>query len=114
MNSIELLRTLVAFDTTSRNSNLALVDWAVCLLERAGARIRLTYDDAHIKANVLASFGPERLIWGSDWPVVTLRADYDRWFDTASALLAGLTEPQRLAIFGGTARRIYLSHRGRD
>jgi acetylornithine deacetylase len=59
MNSIELLRTLVAFDTTSRNSNLALVDWAVCLLERAGARIRLTYDDARTKANVLASFGPD-------------------------------------------------------
>jgi L-fuconolactonase len=67
-----------------------------------------------IVEHLLASFGPERLIWGSDWPVVTLRADYDRWFDTASALLAGLTEPQRLAIFGGTARRIYLSHRGRD
>jgi L-fuconolactonase len=64
--------------------------------------------------HLLARFGPERMIWGSDWPVVTLRADYGRWFDTASALLADLTEPQRDAIFGGTARRIYLSHRGRD
>jgi acetylornithine deacetylase len=55
---IDRLRTLVAFDTTSRNSNLDLVDWVVHLLDAAGARIRLTYDDTRAKANVLASFGP--------------------------------------------------------
>jgi acetylornithine deacetylase len=59
MLAIDRLRTLVAFDTTSRNSNLALVDWVVRLLDEAGARIRLTYDDARAKANVLASFGPD-------------------------------------------------------
>jgi acetylornithine deacetylase len=58
MTTIELLAKLVAFDTSSRNSNLALVAWMVPLLERAGARIGLSYDDARSKANVLASFGP--------------------------------------------------------
>jgi acetylornithine deacetylase len=59
MRSVDLLRELVAFDTTSRNSNLALVRWACAQLEAAGARIRLTHDDSGEKANVLASFGPE-------------------------------------------------------
>src|SRR6266705_7095391 len=59
MTAIDLLRKLVAFDTTSRNSNLELVDWVIPLLEGAGARIRLTHDDPRTKANVLASFGPD-------------------------------------------------------
>jgi acetylornithine deacetylase len=56
---VELLRTLVAFDTTSRNSNLALVRWAVARLTDAGARISLTHDATGTKANVLACFGPD-------------------------------------------------------
>lgn len=63
--------------------------------------------------HLLRNFGPERLIWGSDWPVVTLRADYARWYETAEGLLAALPASQRDAIFGGNARRLYLSHRGR-
>lgn len=63
--------------------------------------------------HLLASFGPDRLIFGSDWPVVTLRADYSRWFETATALLSGCSESERAAIFGGTAQRVYLSRRGR-
>ena len=59
MRAVDLLRELVAFDTTSRNSNLAMVRWACARLEAAGARIRLTHDDAGEKSNVLASFGPE-------------------------------------------------------
>jgi len=56
--AIDRLRTLVSFDSTSRNSNLDLVNWAVPLLEQAGARIRLSYDEKRSKANILASFGP--------------------------------------------------------
>jgi acetylornithine deacetylase len=59
MTPVALLETLVAFDTTSRNSNLALVEWVMPQLAAAGARIRLTHDDARAKANVLASFGPD-------------------------------------------------------
>ncbi len=64
--------------------------------------------------HLLAAFGPGRLIWGSDWPVVTLRASYAQWFGAADALLAGLPGPQREAILGGNARRLYLSQRGRQ
>jgi acetylornithine deacetylase len=59
MTTIALLARLVAFDTSSRNSNLPLVEWLLPQLAEAGARIRLTHDDARSKANVLASFGPD-------------------------------------------------------
>lgn len=63
--------------------------------------------------HLLACFGPRRLLWGSDWPVVTLRASYERWFETARNLTATLSESDRAAIFGGNAARIYLANRGR-
>jgi len=63
--------------------------------------------------HLLATFGPERLIFGSDWPVVTLRASYAQWLATAEILLADLTEAQRAAVFGGNAAKLYLSQRGR-
>jgi L-fuconolactonase len=63
--------------------------------------------------HLLAVFGPERLIFGSDWPVLTLRAGYADWLTAAEALLAGCSPAERAAIFGGNARRLYLSHRGR-
>ena len=63
--------------------------------------------------HLLAVFGPDRLIFGSDWPVCTLAADYSAWHDAARALTAHLPAPQQDAIFGGNAARIYLLHRGR-
>ncbi len=59
MNSIDLTSKLISFDTTSRGSNLALIDFAQDLLERNGARCRRTHDAAGIKANLFASFGPD-------------------------------------------------------
>ena len=56
--SLALVERLVAFDTTSRNSNLALIDFAAELLEAAGARCRRSYDAARTKANLFATFGP--------------------------------------------------------
>ena len=60
MNSIETLRTLVGFDTTSRLSNLALIEWTANYLETQRARLRFTYNDEKPKTNLLASFGPNR------------------------------------------------------
>ncbi|WP_100959448.1 acetylornithine deacetylase [Bosea sp. FBZP-16] len=59
MDTAEILRRLVAFDTTSRRSNLDLVHWAADYLEGAGARIRLTSDTSGEKANILATIGPD-------------------------------------------------------
>lgn len=52
-------------------------------------------------------FGPERLIWGSDWPVLTLAAGYDEWLALTEALLEELSAPERAAIMGGNAARFY-------
>ena len=57
--------------------------------------------------HMLRVFGPERLLWGSDWPVVTLVADYLRWVAITDDLLGGLPESDRAAILGGNAARIY-------
>lgn len=58
-------------------------------------------------------FGPERLMWGSDWPVVERARGYRAWKDAATALLSGFSEDQRASIFGGNATRFYLAQRGR-
>ncbi|MGH8852280.1 MAG: amidohydrolase family protein [Casimicrobiaceae bacterium] len=57
--------------------------------------------------HVLDCFGSRRIIWGSDWPVLTLAASYAGWTAAADALLAGLTRAERDAIYGGNARDFY-------
>ena len=56
---------------------------------------------------VLEAFGPERVMWGSDWPVSRLRGEYGDWHGAAQKLCAHLPEADRAAIFGGTATRFY-------
>jgi L-fuconolactonase len=56
---------------------------------------------------VLDLFGPERVMWGSDWPVLTLAASYDAWVSATDLLLASLDAASRDAILGGTAARFY-------
>jgi len=63
--------------------------------------------------HVIKCFGPQRLLWGSDWPVLNLAGDYERWLEASQTLLADLTEDDKAAIFGGNAARIYLARRGR-
>lgn len=56
---------------------------------------------------VLEAFGPERLMFGSDWPVCTLAAGYDEVVEAAEALTASLSQAERAQIFGETCRRTY-------
>jgi L-fuconolactonase len=58
-------------------------------------------------AHLLAVFGPERLMWGSDWPVVELAGSYADWFEQAELLLAGLSSADRARVFGGNAAHFY-------
>jgi L-fuconolactonase len=51
-------------------------------------------------------FGPDRLMWGSDWPVLLLAGEYDEWFQLAGEL-TGFDEPGLAALFGGTAAHFY-------
>ncbi|MEU6729948.1 amidohydrolase family protein [Nonomuraea wenchangensis] len=56
---------------------------------------------------VLEAFGPERVMFGSDWPVCLLAAEYAQVTEAAEELCAGLTEGERAEVFAGTARRAY-------
>ncbi|CAB3761102.1 amidohydrolase family protein [Paraburkholderia solisilvae] len=57
--------------------------------------------------HLLAAFGPARLMWGSDWPVLNLNGDYLLWHSIATTLVAALSDAQRDAIFGANATAFY-------
>ena len=54
---------------------------------------------------VLQSFGPERVMWGSDWPVVTLAGTYDTWREAAEEIVGD--EQGAAAIWGRSAATFY-------
>ncbi len=56
---------------------------------------------------LINAFGPDRLMWGSDWPVVNLAGDYASWHDVAIALLTDLSIEDRSKIMGGNAAHFY-------
>ncbi|WP_298958187.1 amidohydrolase family protein [uncultured Roseibium sp.] len=56
---------------------------------------------------VLDCFGPDRVMFGSDWPVVNLASDYASWVTTARSLLSNLPERDVNKIMGDTARKFY-------
>ncbi|HVC63338.1 MAG TPA: amidohydrolase family protein [Acetobacteraceae bacterium] len=57
--------------------------------------------------HMLDVFGPQRLMWGSDWPVVELAGGYARWRDATLKLLRHLPETARDAVLGNTAATVY-------
>jgi L-fucono-1,5-lactonase len=63
--------------------------------------------------HVVTCFGPQRLLWGSDWPVVNLAGGYAKWLAAAETLLADMHSAEKADVFGGNAARIYLAGRGR-
>jgi L-fuconolactonase len=55
----------------------------------------------------LGAFGPDRLMYGSDWPPCTLTSSYADVLNAARMLTGGLSAAEQAAVFGGTARRVY-------
>lgn len=67
-----------------------------------------TVEDLHRYINAaLDSFGPERLMIGSDWPVCTVAAGYGAVLDVVQTAVTGLGPDARTAVLGGTARRFW-------
>ncbi len=54
--------------------------------------------------HVLSVFGPDRIMWGSDWPVLRLNGSYEKWFQAAHELVP---QDAHEAVFGLTAARFY-------
>lgn len=62
-------------------------------------------DIAPYAAHIIEAFGPDRVMFGSDWPVVNMAATYAQWVDLAEKLVT--TPTDRDKIFGLTAARFY-------
>lgn len=91
----------------SRMSNIAGETGALCKISGivTEARPGWTYETLEpYGRHVIAAFGPDRVMWGSDWPVLELAGTYDRWRETAERMV-GTTGAEQ--IFGGTAAAFY-------
>jgi L-fuconolactonase len=67
-----------------------------------------TRDDVARAIGVLFDlFGADRLVWGSDWPVLTLAGTYQDWFALAREAIAAKRESAVPAVMGGNALRLY-------
>jgi L-fuconolactonase len=67
-----------------------------------------TRDDVARAVGVLFDlFGADRLVWGSDWPVLTLAGTYPDWFALAREAIAAKQESAVPAVMGGNALRLY-------
>tara|TARA_R110002051_G_scaffold271530_1_gene331977 strand:+ start:11516 stop:12343 length:828 start_codon:yes stop_codon:yes gene_type:complete len=74
------------------------------LLTEAGKDWTKT-DVAPYVAHLLEHFGPERLVWGSDWPVLTMAASYEVWIGMTENLIRD--ERVRDAVFGSNCVTLY-------
>lgn len=89
---------------------LALHTNACCKLSGLVTEAGVDVDEAILSPwvqHVLHWFGPDRVMWGSDWPVSRLRMEYSTWLEQAQSLCADLSHTERDAIFGETARHFY-------
>jgi predicted TIM-barrel fold metal-dependent hydrolase len=58
-------------------------------------------------AHVVESFGFDRMVWGSDWPVCTLGGGLSTWIGATHALLSGVGLPDKEKVLSANARRIW-------
>lgn len=57
--------------------------------------------------HIIASFGWDRVVWGSDWPVCTLGGGLTRWVEATHQLLAGCSETEKTQLLHSNAKTIY-------
>ncbi len=91
-------------------SQLARLPHVYCKLSGLATEAAPDWQENDLKPYVdhlLDAFGAQRVIWGSDWPVLNLAADYGRWMTTSESLLAHLDEPSKRQIFGLNAQKFY-------
>jgi L-fuconolactonase len=97
-------------------AELAALPQVVCklsgLLTEMSPAQRQTADSAlatlrPVWDTLLEAFGPDRLMWGSDWPVLTLAGSYDAWVALSDRLIGTLSPDEQAALWGSTAARFY-------
>jgi len=115
------LRTVIDHGAKPEIANGAFEGWAndiACLANETSAYCKLSgllteagdnwtpSDVAPYVEHLLNSFGSQRLVWGSDWPVLTIAGDYGTWIDLASFFIPN--ERERESIFGSNAFEVYI------
>lgn len=81
-----------------------------CKLSGLATEAAPGWDDDTLRpyvSHLLEQFGARRLMWGSDWPVLEMNGDYAAWHACARRLTETLSDDERAAIFGDTARAFY-------
>ena len=56
---------------------------------------------------VLETFGPKRLMFGSDWPVCLVATGYNTWLDTVKDFMSELSDDEKKMILGETAQKVF-------
>ena len=94
-------------------AQIAATSTTMCKLSGLVTEAKADWADQDIRPyaqHVLDCFGPERVMFGSDWPVLKLAGEYDAWVEFVQCLCAELSQFQIDSVFGGTARRFYLAN----
>jgi L-fuconolactonase len=94
-------------DWATRMAAIAEKTGAYCKLSGLATEARDGWNAATLRPyaqHIVASFGADRVMWGSDWPVVNLAGGYDVWREAAEEIVA---PADQAAIFGGTAQKFY-------
>lgn len=76
------------------------------LLTLAGEQVDMAAIEPFV-AHIFESFSGERVMWGSDWPVITTHATYEQWKTCAQALVRRLAPRYEAAVFGANAIAVY-------
>ncbi|HEX7114154.1 MAG TPA: amidohydrolase family protein [Steroidobacter sp.] len=99
------------FDAWARSiEQLAAVPNVWCKLSGLVTQAARTWSAADLRPyviHVLRAFGPERVLWGSDWPVLNSVSDYKSWLRIARGLVSEFGEPYALGVFASNAIRCY-------
>ena len=92
-------------------SRLAALDNVVCKISGViayGDPKRWTVEDMRpFVEHCITSFGWDRVVWGSDWPICTRTADLTRWVEATHVLLSGCSESEKTSLLSANAERIY-------
>ena len=83
---------------------------AYCKLSGLATEARADWKVADLRPyveHVIDCFGPERIAWGSDWPVLLLNGSYERWLEATMQLIAPLSASAQAGILGRNAVRFY-------
>ena len=79
----------------------------ICTLAYADAATWTLDDIRPFVEHSIESFGWNRVVWGSDWPVCTLGASLSTWLAAIQALTQGASADERDRLFARNARRIW-------